>query len=52
MSDRSLDPGMRVFKKVLQPLRMPVVAARLTLLPVHALLHDRPLAVLGQDEPM
>ena len=29
---------------------MPVIAARLSLVAVHALLHDRPLAVVGDEE--
>ena len=31
---------------------MPMVAARLLLVAVHALLHDRPFAVVGHEEPM
>jgi hypothetical protein len=31
---------------------MPMVAARLLLVPVHALLHDRPLAVVGHEKPV
>ena len=31
---------------------MPMVAARLLLVAVHALLHDRPLAVVGHEEPV
>jgi hypothetical protein len=32
--------------------RMPVIAARLLLVPVHALLHDSPLPVVGHEEPV
>lgn len=31
---------------------MPVVPARLLVVGVHALLHDRPLAVVGHEEPV
>ena len=31
---------------------MPMVAARLLLVAVHALLHDRPLPVVGHEEPV
>ena len=36
--------------KLCKTFRQPVIAPRLTLLAVHALLHDRPVAVVGDDE--
>ena len=36
--------------KLCQPFRQPMIATRLLALPVHALLHHRPVAVIGDDE--
>src|SRR6188768_2482578 len=47
---QAVDRGMRLLDEAREIFRMPVVAARLTLLAVHALLHHRPLAVVGDDE--
>ena len=47
---RALDRGMRLVDEARQTFRQPVVAARLALLAVHALLHHHPLAVVGDDE--
>jgi hypothetical protein len=46
----AVDGGVRFLDKACKMFRMPVVTARLTLLAVHALLHHRPLAVVGDDE--
>ena len=44
--------GVRLVDKALQPLGKPVVSAGLFELPVHALLYDDPMAVVGDDEPV
>src|SRR4026207_423495 len=41
---------MRVVDEAAGPLRQPVIAPRLPALAVHALLHHRPMAVVGDDE--
>ena len=46
----ALDRRMRLVDEALQALRQPVIAARLAQLLVHALLHDDPAAVVGDDE--
>ena len=38
--------------KLVSVARMPVIAARLPLVAVHALLHHRPVAVIGDEEAM
>ncbi len=45
-----VDRRMRLLDEVFQALRQPVIAARLTQLAVHALLHHRPFAVVGDEE--
>ena len=47
---RPVDCAVRLVDEALQVFRMPVVAARLLLVAVHALLHDGPLAVVGDEE--
>ena len=47
---RPVDGAVRLFDKARQTFRMPVIAARLALVAVHALLHHRPLAVIGDEE--
>ena len=47
---RSLDRRVRGVDKARDALRQPLVAPRLPARPVHALLHDRPMAVVGDDE--
>src|SRR5690606_13532337 len=44
------DRGVRGIEKALQILRQPVIAPRLAPLLVHALLHDAPASVCGDDE--
>ena len=46
----ALDRRMRLVDEAFQPFRQPVVAARLAAVAVHALLHDDPVAVIGDDE--
>ena len=41
---------MRLVDEAFQVLGMPMVAARLFLVAVHALLHDRPVAIVGHEE--
>ena len=41
---------MRFVYEALQIFGMPMVPARLLVVAVHALLHDRPLAVVGDEE--
>jgi hypothetical protein len=41
---------MRFVYEALQIFGMPMVPARLLVVAVHALLHDRPLAVIGDEE--
>ena len=41
---------MRFVDEALQILRMPMVPPRLLVVAVHALLHDRPFAVVGYEE--
>ena len=45
-----VDRRVRLLDETFQALRQPVVAARLPALAVHALLHDDPFAVIGDDE--
>ena len=47
---RPVDGRVRFLDEAFRPSDMPMVAARLPLLAVHALLHHRPLAVVGDDE--
>ena len=48
----AVDRAMGLLDKTLQPLAKPVVAARLPLFAVHALLHHDPAPVVGDDEPV
>ena len=43
---------MRLIDEAIHVVGMPMVAARLLLVAVHALLHDRPLPVVGHEEPV
>src|SRR5258708_7345419 len=43
---------MRLIDKALHPFRQPMVAARLLQTGIHALLHDGPRAVIGDNESM
>ena len=47
---RPVDRTMRFVYEALQIFGMPMVPARLLVVAVHALLHDRPLAVVGDEE--
>ena len=47
---RALDRRVRRVDEARQPLREPVIAARLPAVAVHALLHDDPAPVVGDDE--
>ena len=49
---RPVDRAVRLVDEALQVFGMPMVAARLLLVAVHALLHDRPLPVVGHEEPV
>jgi hypothetical protein len=49
---RSVDRAVRLVNEALQVFGMPMVAARLLLVAVHALLHDRPLPVVGHEKPV
>ena len=49
---RSVDRAVRLVDEALQGFRMPMVAGRLLLVAVHALVHDRPLPVVGHEEPV
>ena len=49
---RPVDCAVRLVDEALQGFRMPMVAARLLLVAVHALLHDRPLPVVCHEEPV
>jgi len=46
----AFDRAMRRLDEAREPLRQPVIAPRLAVAVVHALLHDHPLAVIGDDE--
>ena len=46
----ALDRGVRLIDEAREPLGQPVVAARLPSLAVHALLHDDPAPIVGDDE--
>jgi hypothetical protein len=46
----AVDGGVRLLDEACKALRVPVIAACLPLLAVHALLYHRPLAVVGDDE--
>jgi hypothetical protein len=46
----ALDRRVRPVDEAREPFRQPVIAPRLAVLPVHALLHDHPFAVVGDDE--
>ena len=48
--DRSIDRTMGLVDKAAQAFGMPVIAARLPLFAVHALLHHGPFAVIGDEE--
>jgi hypothetical protein len=47
---RPIDGAVGDINEACEALGMPVLAAGLTRVPVHALLHDRPLAVVGDKE--
>ena len=47
---RPVDGGVRRVDETGQALRQPVIAPRLLGVAVHALLHDDPMAVVGDDE--
>src|SRR5207248_8642850 len=47
---RPIDRGVRLLDETLEPFRQPMIAAGLPALAVHPLLHDHPLAVIGDDE--
>ncbi len=47
---RSIDGAVWFVDKTLQAFGMPMVAARLPLVAIHALLNDRPFALVGHDE--
>src|SRR5690242_1330289 len=47
---RTIDGTVRLVDEVLQGLRMPVIAARLPFVAVHALLHHGPFAVVSDEE--
>ena len=47
---RTIDRTMRFVHEALQIFGMPMVPARLLVVAVHALLHDRPFAVVGDEE--
>src|SRR5450631_2906477 len=49
---RSIDGAVRFVDKTLQAFGMPMVAARLPLVAIHALLNDRPFAFVGYEEAM
>ena len=49
---RSLNGGVRLVNKALQPFGQPMIAASLPALAVHALLNDHPLAGIGHHEPV
>ena len=49
---RPVDRAVRLVDEALQVFGMPMVAARLLPIAVHALLHDRPLPVVGHEEPV
>ena len=46
----TVDRGVRLLDEALQPFRQPVIAARLSAVAVHALLHHDPASVVGDDE--
>ena len=46
----TFDRRVRIVHEACQPFREPMIATRLPALPVHALLHHRPMAVIGDDE--
>ena len=46
----TIDGAVRLVYEADQLLRVPMVAACLSFVAVHALLHDRPLAVVGHEE--
>ena len=47
---KTIDRTMRIFDEAFEVFGMPMVAASLLVDAVHALLHDRPLAVVGHEE--
>src|SRR6266851_5371532 len=49
---RSIDGAVWFVDKTLQAFGMPMVAARLPLVAIHALLNDRPFALVGHEETM
>lgn len=49
---RALDGAVWIVNKALQTFRMPMIATSLPLISVHALLHDCPFSVVGNEEAM
>src|SRR5690349_2240479 len=49
---RPFDCGVRLVDETFQPFREPMISAGLLDLAVHALLHNHPVAVDGDDEPV
>src|SRR3954471_875707 len=47
---RTVDRAVRFIDEARQRARMPVIAARLPLIAVHALLHHRPPAIFSDEE--
>jgi len=47
---RTVDRTVRLIDEAIHVVGMPMVAARLLLVAVHALLHDSPFAVIGHEE--
>src|SRR5438105_4378114 len=47
---RAVDGAVRLLDETRQRSRMPMIAPRLALRTVHALLHNRPLAIIGDEE--
>ena len=49
---KSFDSGVRLLDEALQAFRMPVVAAGLPRIGIHALLYDGPLTIVGDNKSM
>ena len=47
---RAVDRGVRLVDETLQPFGKPMIAACLLALAIHALLHDHPIAIIGDNE--
>src|SRR5260370_32616470 len=48
--ERPVDRAVRLVDKTLETFRMPVIAPRLALVAVHALLHHGPFGVVGDEK--